>query len=442
MRHVEISLRPETREPVLEVLDSERIDYTVVPTDDSSEYESLVSFTLPKSAVEVILDELERVGLGEDDHTVIVTADMVISQKFGALKDRFTGEVLDDQRLARYELYAESEGLVLAIPIYVTLTLVSAIVATAGLLLDSAAVVVGSMVIAPLIGPTLAASVGTVLNERDLLWTGVMYQVLGVSVAIAGSAAFAWLSKSLFLVPPGIEVLEIDEVSERVLPHLLSLVVAFGAGIAGVLCLSTGASVTLVGVMITAALIPPAAAAGIAIAWWIPNAAVGSLVLVFVNLLGVNITGLLTLWAMGYRPQIQSEEGIARQLVRRRLVVLTFVILVLSVFMIGVTWASYERASLENDVTTEAEAVLDSSAYQDIYLVEVELFLEEEIPFEPVVRIEEGSLLEGPERIVITVEQPSDDEHPELVSELDERITDETGDDVRVDVRFVEYDTA
>ncbi|SEU05782.1 hypothetical protein [Natrinema hispanicum] len=46
MRHVEISLRPETREPVLEVLDSERIDYTVVPTDDSSEYESLVSFML------------------------------------------------------------------------------------------------------------------------------------------------------------------------------------------------------------------------------------------------------------------------------------------------------------------------------------------------------------------------------------------------------------
>nr|WP_277613495.1 DUF389 domain-containing protein [Natrinema hispanicum] len=208
------------------------------------------------------------------------------------------------------------------------------------------------------------------------------------------------------------------------------------------LCLSTGTSVTLVGVMITAALIPPAAAAGIAIAWWIPNAAVGSLVLVFVNLLGVNITGLLTLWAMGYRPQIQSEEGIARQLVRRRLIVLTFVILVLSIFLIGVTWASYERASLENDVTTEAEAVLDSSAYQDIYLVEVELFLEEEIPFEPVVRIEEGSLFEGPERIVITVEQPSDDDHPELVSELDERITDETGDDVRVDVRFIEYDTA
>lgn len=442
MRHVEISVRPETREPVLEVLDSEQIDYTAVPTDDNSEYESLVSFSLPKNAVDVVLEELEKAGLDEDDHTVIITADTIISRKFGALKDRYRGKVLADERLARYELYAESEGLVSTIPVYVTLTLVSAIVATAGLLLDSAAVVVGSMVIAPLIGPALAASVGTVLNEHDLFWTGVTYQVLGVSVAIGGSAVFAWLSKSLFLVPPGIEVIEIDEVSERILPNLFSLVVAFGAGIAGVLSLSTGISVALVGVMIAAALIPPAAAAGIAIAWGIPNAAVGSLILVFVNLLGVNITGLLTLWAMGYRPHIQRETGIARELVRRRVVAFALVILVLSTFLIGVTWASYERASLENDVTTETEAVLDSPAYQNVTLVEVELFLEEGIPFEPAIRIEEGSILEQPERIVITVEQPVDDEHQELVSELDERITDETGDDVRIDVRFIEYDTA
>ncbi|WP_049896731.1 TIGR00341 family protein [Natrialba chahannaoensis] len=441
MRHVEISVRPETHDPVLEVLDVEQIDYTVVPTDDSSEYVSLISFTLPKSAVEVVLDELEEVGLDENDHTVVVTADTVISREFGELRDQYTGEILDGERLARYELFAESEGLVSTIPVYVTLTLVSAIVATAGLLLDSAAVVVGSMVIAPLIGPALAACVGTVLNENDLFWTGVTYQLLGVTVAIAGSTAFAWLSKSLFLVPPGIDVIEIHEVSERVLPNLFSLVVAFGAGIAGVLSLSTGASVALVGVMIAAALIPPAAAVGIAIAWGVPNAAVGSLILVFVNLLGVNITGLFTLWAMGYRPQIQGETGIARRLVRRRLIVLTISILVLSMFLIGVTWTSYQDASLENTITTEAEAVLDSPAYQDVSLIEVELFLEEGIPFEPVMRIEEGSILEQPERIVITVEQPADDEHPELVSELNERITDEIEADVRVDVRFIEYET-
>ncbi|ADD03686.1 DUF389 family protein [Natrialba magadii ATCC 43099] len=442
MRHVEISVRPKTREPVLAVLDAEQIDYTVVPADETSEYESLVSFSLPKSAVDVVLDKLEKAGLDEDDHTVVVTAETVISRQFGALKERYTGEILADARLARYELYAESEELVPAIPVYVTMTLMSAIVATAGLLLDSAAVVVGSMVIAPLIGPTLAASVGTVLNEHDLFWTGVVYQVLGISVAIGGAAVFAWISKSMFLVPPGIEILEIDELSERVLPNLLSLVVAFGAGIAGVLSLSTGISVALVGVMIAAALIPPAAAAGIAIAWGVPNAVIGSLILVFVNLLGVNITGLFTLWAMGYRPRVRSETGIARQLVRRRLVMFTIVILVLSTFLIGVTWASYESASLENAVTTEVEDVLDSPAYQDVTLVEVELFLEEEVPFDPAIRIEEGAILEQPERIVITVEQPAAVEHPELVSELNERVTDETGDGVRVDVRFIEYETA
>ncbi len=55
--------------------------------------------------------------------------------------------------------------------------------------------------------------------------------------------------------------------------------------------------------MIAAALIPPAAAAGIAIAWGQPSAAIGSTVLVLVNVLSVNLAGLLTLWYTGYRPR-------------------------------------------------------------------------------------------------------------------------------------------
>ncbi|WP_083866575.1 TIGR00341 family protein [Natronococcus occultus] len=347
MRHIEISLRAQTREPVLEELDSKAIDYTVVPTDDG-EYAVLVSFTLPTNAVETVLDDLRDAGLDEEDHTVVVTADTIISRQFGALKRRYASEILGDERLGRHELSVESNSLISTIPIYVTMTLLSAVVATAGLLLDSAAVVVGSMVIAPLIGPALAASVGTVLNENDLFWNGLKYQALGVIVAIVSAAAFAWVARSMVLVPPGIDIVEIDEVSERLLPDLLSLFVALGAGIAGVLSLATGISAALVGVMIAAALIPPAAAAGIAIAWGTPNAAVGSIILVFVNLLAINITGLLTLWVMGYRPHVWGETGVAREQVRRHIIVFSVAILVLSTFLIGVTWASYEHTTLES----------------------------------------------------------------------------------------------
>lgn len=441
MRHVAISLRPETREPVLEVLDSKRIDYTVVPADDDK-YVALVSFSLPTNAVETVLDELRDAGLSEEDHTVIVTADTVISRKFGSLRERYASEVLGDERLARHELYAESDDLISTVPIYVTMTFLSAVVATAGLLLDSSAVVVGSMVIAPLIGPALAASVGTVLNENDLFWQGIKYQALGVVVAIISAAAFAWLARSLFLVPPGIEIVEIDEVSERLLPDLLSLFVAFGAGIAGVLSLATGISAALVGVMIAAALIPPAAAAGIAIAWGVPDAATGSVILVFVNLLGINITGLLTLWAMGYRPSAWGETDIARKQVRRHVAVFAVAILVLSTFLAGVTWASYERSTLEEDITAETEAIIESPEYQDVHLIDVELFLEMGIPLDAEAFLAEGTALEHPERVVITVERPEGESYPQLPSELRERINERTAADVTVHVQYIEYDTA
>ncbi len=441
MRHIEISLRPDTREPVLEVLEAEGIDYTLVPAE-GNEYVALVSFTLPRNAVETVLDDLQAAGLSEDDHTVVVTAETVISRTFGTLKSRYASDALGDDRLARHELYAESDALISTVPIYLTMTLLSAIVATAGLLLDSAAVVVGSMVIAPLIGPALAASVGTVLNEGDLFRQGLAYQLLGVAVAIVGAAAFAWLAKSMFLVPPGINIVEIDEVSERLLPDLLSLFIAFGAGIAGALSLATGISAALVGVMIAAALIPPAGAAGIAIAWGAPVAAIGSLILVFVNLLAINITGLFTLWLMGYRPQVWTDTGDAQRQVRRRLAIATVAMLVLSTFLVGVTWASYERATLENQVTAETEDVLESPAYDDVSLVDVELLLEEDVPFDPPAFLEGELRLDRPERVVITVEQPVDDSNPELAEELDERISDRTGYEMDVHVRFLEYDGA
>ncbi|WP_254525566.1 TIGR00341 family protein [Natrinema caseinilyticum] len=442
MRHVEISLRSDSRDPILEVLEAKSIDYTVVSADEDSEYAALVTFTLPKNAVETVLDELRDAGLDEEDHTVIVTADMVISRRFGDFKEGFENRVLGDERLDRRELYADADALIPTIPVYVTMTLLSSIVATAGLLLDSPAVVVGSMVIAPLIGPALAASVGTVLDETELFLTGIKYQALGIGVAVVGATAFAWLAKSLFLVPPGVNVVEIEEVGKRFLPDLLSLFVAFGAGIAGVLSLATGLSTALVGVMIAAALIPPAAATGIAIAWGIPTAAVGSIVLVFVNFLGINITGLLALWSIGYRPEVWGEAGRTRLKVRRHIVVFAVATIVLSTFLVGVTWASYERATLENDISAEAETVLESPAYRTVYLLDVELFLEQGVPFEPAAVLEEGDGFDGPQRVVISVEQPVGDSNPDLASALSEKINRGRGAEITVHVRFTEYDTA
>lgn len=157
------------------------------------------------------------------------------------------------------------------------MVLLSAVVATAGLLSDSSAVVVGSMVIAPLLGPALAASVGVVTGDDGLRRTGFRYQIVGVAVVIAASIGIAVLARLGGLEPAGVDIVPVAELEERVSPNLLSLAVALGAGIAGVLSLTRGFSEAIVGVMIAAALIPPAAAVGITAGWGMYGAAAGAL---------------------------------------------------------------------------------------------------------------------------------------------------------------------
>ncbi|WP_254766588.1 TIGR00341 family protein [Salinilacihabitans rarus] len=426
MRLVQLTVPAGKRQTILETLDERGIDYVVTDEDSGREYTAVVYFPLPSSAVEPVLDELQEAGVEEDAYTVVLDAETVVSRRFDALREEYeTGDV-ESERISRQELRTEAEELTPTLGIYVTMTVVSAVVATAGLLLDSPAVVVGSMVIAPLIGPALGASVGSVIDEEELFSHSVSYQILGVIVAIASAAVFAWTVQMLNVVPPGLNITEVGEISERLTPDLLSLAIALGAGVAGIVSISTGISVALVGVMIAAALIPPAAAAGIALAWGNPSAAIGATALVFVNLLSVNLAGLVTLWYAGYRPEHLFELGPTQQRVRRRILALVAAGLLFSALLAGITYASYTNASFEQNAREEAQLVLSEERYEEYELLNLEVTLNDDFP------------IRGPERVIVTIGGPPGAASPELAEELTARIDRHADDGVEIEVRFVD----
>ncbi len=414
-----------TREAILGTLEEQGIEYVVTDETSGREYTAVVYFPLPSAAVESVLDALHEEGVDEDAYTVVVDAETVISRKFETLRDEYENGDVEEDRISRQELQTHAEELTPSFRIYVTLTVVSALVATAGLLLDSPAVVVGSMVIAPLIGPALGASIGTVLGDEELLRSGVKHQVLGVVLAIGSAAVFTWLIRLGNVVPPGLNIATIGEISERLTPDLLSLVIALGAGVAGILSIATGVSVALVGVMIAAALIPPAATAGIAIAFGQPAAAIGSTVLVFVNVLSVNLAGLVTLWYTGYRPESLFDLEPTRARIRRQIGALALVVLVFSAFLGGITYSSYQTGSFEQDARDETVAVLEESG-DDLRLIDLEVVSNDDYPFR------------GPERVVVTIGVPPAEADPELAEELHERINQHADEPVGVQVRYVE----
>ena len=421
---------------MLDVLDEQGVDYVLADEASGREYTAVVSFPLPTNAVEPVLDDLRAAGLDDGAYTVVVDAETVVSRRFDRLQAEYD-DAVDTERIAREELVARAEELTPDWAPFVVLTTVSAVVATAGLLLDSPAVVVGSMVIAPLIGPAMATGVGTVVDDAALFRRGLTRQAAGAAVAVAAAAAFAGLLRVGNVVPLGpSEVFAIGEIRERLVPNVLSLAVALGAGVAGALSLSSGVSAALVGVMIAAALVPPVAVVGIGLAWGEPGAVVGSAVLLVLNVVVINFAALAVLWVQNYRPESWLRTDAARRDTLTRVAVLGGVILLLTSFLAGATLASYERATFEDRVGDVAAAALADS---DATVLAVDVTYGRAFPFRT------------PRTVSVTVGYPPGTDPPAVADDIAGGVAPLadgplglglTESDVTVEVRYVAHERA
>ncbi|WP_276252561.1 TIGR00341 family protein [Halomontanus rarus] len=406
MRLVEILIPKRKRDAVEGVLEDEGIEYTLIEEGSRQEPSVVITFPLPTPAVESVLDGLRETGIDEDSYTVIVEAETVVSDRFDDLEQRYAQNT---PRISREEMQARAKDLTPRFRTYLVMTVMSVVVATAGLLLDSPAVVVGSMVIAPLIGPALGASVGTVIDDRALFRRGITLQAIGLGISVVTAAVFTFVVRTTGLVSPMIDLFAISEIEGRLTPDLLSLVIAIGAGVAGAWTLTAGTSAALVGVMIAAALVPPLGVIGIGIAWGFPEVALAASVLVLVNVLTINVTSLAVLWYKGYRPDSWDQQDDARVATKKRAVVLAVAIVVLTGFLGGVTYDTYRTGSYEEGVNADVAAVLESPAYAELTLIDVTIEYTDPVP------------LRQPERIVVTVGYPVGTDPPPVAEELQPR---------------------
>lgn len=124
----------------------------------------------------------------------------------------------------------------------------SVLMATFGMLINSAAVVIGSMLIAPILYPILGLSLGMVISDYKLIarsfYTIVKASVIGV---IAATVATAFFSSSELT----------SEILSRTEPSLMYFLIAVIAGFAGSYTMfDPDLNVTIPGIAIAVALIP------------------------------------------------------------------------------------------------------------------------------------------------------------------------------------------
>jgi uncharacterized hydrophobic protein (TIGR00341 family) len=423
MRLVQVLIPVGARETVLDALDEEGIDYAVFDEVGRGDFEAMVQFPVPPSGVEPVMDDLVEAGLREDAYTIVLAPETVVSERLSALVERFPG-----LRISREELYARAQDLAPATSTFFAFLVLSTIIATTGLLLDSAATIIGAMVVAPLMGPAISASVGAILDDAKMASRGVTLQVTGLLMAIATGAIMGWLLQQTILIPPGLDIRTVPQVAERTSPNFLSLFLALGSGIAGSLSIIRGSGSTLVGVAIAVALVPPAATSGLGIAFGLPGVAIAGAVLVVVNLLAINVSALVLFWIAGFKPLDAGQFEGVRASVISRVVVLVIAIAVLSIVLGAVTWTTFQTQAFKQQVQSDIQQRFDEADIEGVELVSVT------VDYEPV-----DLLIDDDPRVNVLVGIPRDLEAPpDLAQRWDDELTEQFDREFVVRVGFIE----
>ncbi len=197
---------------------------------------------------------------------------------------------------------------------------VATLIGTIGLMQNSAAVIIGSMLVAPLFTPILAVSLGLAQGDIRMLRVALEAMIKGVFLGAVVATVTAWASP-LNLVT--------DEILLRTQPNLFDLGVALAAGVAGGYAIAREqVAAALPGVAIAAALVPPIGVVGFGLAIGDLGMAGGAGLLVMTNLIAIAMSGSVTLLLLGFRPGRRAERG---HHLRRGLLVALLLLIVIAV---------------------------------------------------------------------------------------------------------------
>lgn len=219
-------------------------------------------------------------------------------------------------------------------PAFLTLMVLSTLLASIGLFASSAPVIIGAMILAPLMAPIISLSMALVRQDAHLLTSSIKTLLIGLCLSL-GFAAIASFIMPMKTVTP--------EIAARLSPSLLDLGVAVISGIAGAYAHARiEAAKSMAGVAIAVALVPPLAVTGIGLGWLDFYVAWGALLLFLTNLAGIVLAAALTFLALGFAPFKRAKKGLS--------------IAFLAVILVSVPLAiSFMRLSDESSVMLQLE---------------------------------------------------------------------------------------
>jgi uncharacterized hydrophobic protein (TIGR00341 family) len=321
LRLLEMVLQKKDGADVRELLNKCKVlEYRQIQLVDG---EVLVRILVDAEQSEAVLDLLDKRFTGDEGNRVVVLpVEATLPRDEPEETDtpeQPPSEENPQQRISREELYEDVKSGARLSRVYMAMVALSTVVAAIGLYYNSVAIIIGAMVIAPLLGPNVAMSLGTTLGDLSLLRHGLLTSLAGIATAMALSLAIGVLLQVNPATP---------EIASRSGVGFGDITVALASGSAGALAFTTGVSATLIGVMVAVALLPPLVTSGLLLGGGHPALATGALSLFLVNLICVNLAGVTTFLLQGIKPTSWWEK--------KRAVKATRIAIALSVVLLAV----------------------------------------------------------------------------------------------------------
>ncbi len=305
LRLIEMVLREEEGEGVRELLKEHKVlEHRQVQLADG---EVLVRILLDAERSEEILNLLEEKYAAEEGNRILILPVEATLPRIEPEPEETATDEKSPERIAGEELYEDIKDAADFSNTYLALVVLSTVVAAIGLRQNSVAIIIGAMVIAPMLGSNMALALSTTLGDLPLLWRAFRTIMAGMVVTIALSVIIGVL---LYVDPAKAEV------ASRTRVELSDIAVALASGCAGSLVFTSGLSAALVGVMVSVALFPPLVTCGLLLGGGKYELAIGALSLFLVNLICVNLAGVITFLVKGIQPATLWEKDRATKATR------------------------------------------------------------------------------------------------------------------------------
>jgi uncharacterized hydrophobic protein (TIGR00341 family) len=331
LRLVEILL-PSSQEEEVRALLAE-VESLEVWHEPAFEKQRIVRMVVEAEQVELVIDRLEqRFGHLEGFRALILRIEATVprphAKEPAPAPDAKPAKPKHAMRVSREELLAALAPGLKVSRRFLGMVVLSAIVAAAGLLTDNVAVIIGAMVIAPLLTPNMALALATTLGDLRMSHRAARTNAIGVGLAFG----FALLLGLVLGDAPATR-----EILARTHFTATDAVVALAAGSAGVLAFTAGVPAGLVGVMVAVALMPPLVAGGLLLGSgeWVRGG--NALMLLALNVIGVNLAAVVTFLLQGVRPRTWWEADKARHATRRAVVIWAVLLAILVALSILLT---------------------------------------------------------------------------------------------------------